>query len=287
MIPPSRITLFLNRASRSGRGRRNWPLFLEQGFRAQYSDDGTDFPARVAADDGDVAVAVGGDGTINLVINGIMNAPRPKALGVLYAGTSPDFCLYHGIPVEPEESLRTLMEGHTAQIDLGEVTTDGFRGWFASSCNIGLGAPVAACSNALRRYLGDTMGTLAAALRAILVTPRFDLEIAVDGENPVAFKQVRNLTILKNPLIASGLRLDLPVEPDDGLMHAVVIPSLDLHALAGLYRGRLPAGATVLTGRRFSIRTDRPVPVEYDGDPQPAHTPVEIACRQRILNLVR
>jgi len=57
----------------------------------------------------DTVVAVGGDGTINEVLDGLLlSGGDDVTMGVLYAGTSPDFCRFHGIPTEPAAALDVL-----------------------------------------------------------------------------------------------------------------------------------------------------------------------------------
>ena len=60
----------------------------------------------------EAVVACGGDGTVNAVARGVL-ANRDNALkfGVLYTGTSPDFCREHGIPTDAEEAVAVLRAG--------------------------------------------------------------------------------------------------------------------------------------------------------------------------------
>ena len=114
-------TLLMNPASRGGRGQRAWPLFDDAGCRRIVSSNPAELLAGAVADDAPLLVAVGGDGTINLALNAAMRrSPRPR-LGVLCAGTSPDFCRFHGLPVEPRAALAVLRRGVSRPIDLCRV----------------------------------------------------------------------------------------------------------------------------------------------------------------------
>ncbi|HQG29475.1 MAG TPA: acylglycerol kinase family protein, partial [Candidatus Ozemobacteraceae bacterium] len=107
-----RYFLVLNPSSRSFQARHSWPLLFETldargvdyDFALTRGDGDAVRLARQAARDGfEVVVAVGGDGTINEVVNGLFDAESRTALaafGVIYTGTSPDFCGYHGIPLD-------------------------------------------------------------------------------------------------------------------------------------------------------------------------------------------
>lgn len=67
----------------------------------------------------DVVVAVGGDGTVNEVVNGMLsNGAEDKTLAVFPAGTADDFCHNVGIPRKRKQALETLLGGEHRQLDL-------------------------------------------------------------------------------------------------------------------------------------------------------------------------
>jgi len=80
--------------------------------------------AKQAAENGrEFIIACGGDGTINEVANGIMQAQRPETeMGVFPSGTGGDFRRTLGMPLEPRQAARSLRQGDTKLIDVGKVT---------------------------------------------------------------------------------------------------------------------------------------------------------------------
>ena len=74
----------------------------------------------------DVVVAVGGDGTINKVLNGFyddncLRVSKTK-MGVVYTGTSPDFCKSYCIPYNSiQKSIDVLLNGNTTKIQIGKI----------------------------------------------------------------------------------------------------------------------------------------------------------------------
>jgi len=278
-------TLFLNPSSKHKQGQRNWPCFRQAGFEEVLSKSAEDMVTQVSQNACETAVAVGGDGTINLVINGIMRSATPKKLGVLYSGTSPDFCRFHGVSIRPQEALSQLMNGTPHAIDICQITyPDGSVYYFASSCNIGLGAEIARTSNKIRKYVGDTCGTLLAALKSLFWVKSFAATVTIDGQTKT-FAHVRHIAVLKNKFIASGLYLDVPAQPDDGLLY-VVLPQLTLRGLLNIYKGKIPAGAQVFTGMDVHVQTTPTQYTEFDGDPQPAGN-VHITCLHKRLELLK
>lgn len=279
-------TLFLNPSSKNKKGQRNWPCFREAGFQEVISKSAEDLVTQVAQSSCETAVAVGGDGTINLVINGIMRSTTPKKLGILYSGTSPDFCRFHGVSIQPQEALSQLLNGTPHAIDICQITyANGNTCYFASSCNIGLGAEIARTSNNLRKYLGDFCGTLLASLKAFVRVKPFAATITLDGQAKT-FPQVRHIAVLKNKFIASGLYLDVPAKPDDGLLHVVVLPKLTLQGLLNIYKGQIPPGAQVFAFKEVHVHTEPTQYTEFDGDPQPAGD-VHIVCLHKRLELIK
>jgi len=91
--------------------------------------------ARAAADNGyGYIIAVGGDGTVNEVVNGILGsaAAGDTMLGLLSAGTSSDFAHCLGIPDDHESACSLLLSERKKVIDVGFVrntqTVAGLKG---------------------------------------------------------------------------------------------------------------------------------------------------------------
>jgi diacylglycerol kinase family enzyme len=242
----------------------------------------------------DAVVAVGGDGTINRVVNGFFGPdgqPPAARLGVLYAGTSPDFCRFHGLPTEPEAAVDALLMGTPRAIDVCRITgTD--SAVFASSANLGLGAGIARRSNRCRARLGDFLGTLWGTLATVLTTRPAPFRVTVDGSETVLDK-VLNITVGKNPFLASGLKLDIDVSPLEGGMFFFAVCGMGrirfLLSLRRLYSGAIARDGRCLLEHGVShVRVEplgRPVEAEFDGDPA-GWCPVEISLLPRAIHLI-
>ena len=297
------LLLIRNPGSRSGRGKRLWGAW-EQGLRKAgvsfkaVETSGLGHARELAAAPGshDTVVAVGGDGTINEVLDGMIQRGEPAVrMGVLYSGTSPDFCRFHGIPVAPDEALGALLGTGPRKVDVARISYRGLSGkerigHFGCSCNIGLGASVARWANRLRRFAGDALGTGIGLAGALLANRPHDLEVEVDGEAH-RLARVSHLTIAKNPYIASGLRLDLEVQPDDGVLWAVAACGQSRIGLCRMvpqaYSGsvvRAP-GVMVMRCRSVGVRAAAQLEVEFDGDPR-GLLPVQVDIVPRALSLL-
>jgi diacylglycerol kinase family enzyme len=297
------LLLIMNRGSRAGRGKRQWKAWKEGLERAgvQYRCAQTERPGHAlelarGADGYDAVAAVGGDGTINEVIDGLIQSGRKgQAMGVLYCGTSPDFCRFHSIPTQPSLALQALLRGTPLPVDVARIIhRDGGGGerlaHFACSCNIGMGASVARTSNRWRKCVGDRIGTAMAVVRALMLCAPADLEVEIDGET-IHLPETNNLSIAKNPHLASGLRLNLDLLPDDGNLCVFGVTGKSRMALLNMiphfYSGFAASapGVFLRTCRSVTVSCPESREIEFDGDPR-GFLPVRVEVIPKALNLI-
>ncbi len=247
-----------------------------------------------------IIVAVGGDGTICEVISGLFKTREVSAgvkLGVLHIGTSPDFNRHHNIPVNLSQALEALWRGKSKSVDVGRITYFNRENqkeisYFGSSVNVGLGPFIAGKANSrYRKYLGDFLGTLCATLSSLTRFKGVDLQVAIDGRK-VEYQRLINLTVGKDPYLASGMRIFNRVEPNDGRLFIFSVekrPYFSLLAnLPRLYVGNFLnfKGAAIRYGRKVEIFCpDARALVEFDGDAQ-GMTPLEVDCLPRALEVI-
>jgi diacylglycerol kinase family enzyme len=209
-------------------------------------------------------VAVGGDGTLNRVINGFYAPDGARLsertrLGVIYTGTSPDFCLSHHLPVrDPDKAVATLAHGDSRPIAIGRIQyADGRLRHFSCCANIGLGAQLARAANSgIRARIGDKAGTFLALLSILRRWRPSGLTL-----NGREYAHVYNLSIGKTRHVASGLKIAHALTPDDRRFYVLCVQKRIWRHLIKLYTGTpLP----LEYAERLEIAGD--TEVEYDGD---------------------
>ena len=151
------------------------PIVEEYGH-ADWS--GTVYPthatklAAKAADEGfDMVIAMGGDGTVHEVVNGLMQVPaeRRPILGVVPMGSGNDFAHAIGIPTGADHALAHALEGEPSSIDLGLMTDDhGRQEYFDNTLGIGFDAVVTIRSHRLPVLRGFMM-YLTAVIQTIML----------------------------------------------------------------------------------------------------------------------
>jgi YegS/Rv2252/BmrU family lipid kinase len=237
-------------------------------------------------------VAVGGDGTVNEVVNGIAGIEGVE-LAIVHRGTGGDFVRTFGIPHKLEQALDVARGTTTREIDLGRSTYVSWAGperghWFANIASAGMSGAVAKRVNESRMALG---GKLSYAWNTVAVFARWrnvQLTVTVDGERRSG--PMYDVIVANGRYLAGGMKITPDAEPDDGLFDVLLIgdvTKLDLVlTLPKIYRGtHLPhPKAELLRGTTVTIEAPIPLPVELDGE-QPGTTPVSFEIVPRALRL--
>jgi YegS/Rv2252/BmrU family lipid kinase len=225
----------------------------------------------------EVVVAVGGDGTIGEVANGLLaNGAGGTALGVLPRGTGSDFVRTLGIPRDIDKAASVLARGHCRQIDVGRATYMSFSGerssrWFVNAAEVGMGAMVCHEVNRARRRLSGQP----AFWWAILTTMRrYDpavATVAIDG-SPARELLLNNAWIANGCYTGGGMRTAPRASLDDGLLDVVVVEQASgwrrIARLPKLRSGTFVDMPEVeyRQAARVEFSAETPILVETDGD---------------------
>lgn len=298
------IALVINpAATRSGRAlraeavRRLSPLGLEWALTTRARGDAGRIAAAAAAEGAVVVVTLGGDGTAADVAGAL--AGGQVAVAPLPGGNANVFARALGWPASPSDALPVLVEalaaGRVREVGLGALAIDGTRHVFAINAGLGIDAAtvewIEARPRAKRRLrqAGFALGVAVAAARAGRA-PR--LRVEATGIDPV--EAVAVLVACGTPYTYLGRRpLDLvPGAGFDGRLAWIALTRMRPHELAGLMlraaRGReLPLGGPALVGGSAGdgivVWSDRPAPVQADGEPLGHHREARITPGPRLL----
>ncbi|HSK15609.1 MAG TPA: diacylglycerol kinase family protein [Gaiellaceae bacterium] len=291
-MPEGGVVFVVNPASANGSTRRLWPELAHRAAElglvgeAVFSErpgHAAELAATAAADGAELVVAVGGDGTVNEVANGLLAAPEDGApeLAVLPRGTGTDFVRHFGISGKLEGAVAAALSGSTRTIDAGRIR---YRAWsgenvtahFVNAASAGMSGAVAQRANTSSKALGGKASFLWATLAVFARWHASEMEVIVDSE--------RRSGLLYDAIVANcrylggGMAMCPDAEPDDGLLDVLVIGDITRRDLAltlpKVYRGtHLPhPKAEALRGARVFVDAATPIPVELDGE-QPGTTP--------------
>lgn len=275
----TRAFVVVNPAAGGGRARRRWPALRDAlaaaGVEVAWAE--TSGPgaatalAREAAAAWPLVVAAGGDGTVNEVVNGLVDdAGRARAtLGVLPLGRGGDAARNLGLARTPRAAVARLAAGEDVTIDLGRATPTGAAArWFVDAAGVGLDAEVAA--RAAGRG-GGTLPYLLGVARALRAHRAVDTVVRLDGAP--AWSGCASAVIAANgPCFGGGMRIAPAADLCDGLLDVVVLGDLGrgelLRWLPRVYRGTHLANpkVTVRRARTLAVAAARPRPLEVDGE---------------------
>lgn len=270
---------------RAGRGRvgRELPRLVQVLTAAGTEPTvlATEFPghavelARRASQGGaDTVVAVGGDGTINEVVNGLIEDDRPvgaAVLGIVSAGSGADFARTFSLPKHANGGVRGIV-GEAIPVDVGRLTCDTAAGpvirYFANIAEAGMGAATVAAANRLPRRLGKSRYLVAFWPTLARFHP---VEVTVTVDDQVYTGRAHNALIANGRFFGGGMHISPKSDPADGRadLQVNIGPKRQAFTLIPkFFKGtHLPDPRIVeMSGRAGSIVTAHPMPVEADGE---------------------
>jgi diacylglycerol kinase (ATP) len=222
--------------------------------------------ARSAADGADVLCAVGGDGTVHEVANGLLAAANPPPLVVIPRGSGDDFAKLVGCPRDADELFSVVDDGVGVDLD---VVDCGDR-YCVNSCGLGFEALVTKNSRSIQRLKGLPLYLLALA-KALAEFSCPELEIETDDGDVIAGPRL--LVSVGNGVSAGGgFFLTPDAVPDDGLIDVCIVEKMGRVKMMGLLplslKGTHTARAEVMMRRTRSLKVESkgPLHIHIDGE---------------------
>jgi YegS/Rv2252/BmrU family lipid kinase len=247
--------------------------------------------AREAVDAGwPLVVAVGGDGTVNEVVNGLIAPPAPARaeLGVVMTGRGRDVCRNFGVPRDPRAAVHRLVAGRPSAVDVGWLEpAEGPRRCFLNAGGGGLDGVVARRTAGGGR--GGRWGYVAGLLSALRAHHSVPVSLAVDGQ-AMWSGCVTTVVAANGACFGGGMRIAPRADPTDGRLDVIVVGALSRAELVAwlpaLYRGWHVHNRKVTMRREVAVRLDAPLPLQVDGEPA-GTGPARLTVLPAVLRLVR
>jgi len=283
------VLFIVNPASGAGRAGQEWA-----GIASWLSSTGLSYEAalttrpleateiaeRAVRQSQPAVVAVGGDGTLNEVVNGFFHngAPIPTTsrLAMLPLGTGGDFRRTLKIPLDPKAAVQILRTGITRRLDAGFVSykaNDGSTGvrHFINIADAGLGGDVVHRVNNGSKRLGSATFTLA-SLMSLLAWKNKPMNVVVDGV--VHDLKAQQVVIANCQYFGGGMRMAPTASPTDGVFDVILVGNAGkLETIRGI--GTVRTGAHMdehnpkvqfMYGKRISVTSPQEVRIDLDGE---------------------
>jgi diacylglycerol kinase (ATP) len=291
----------VNPAAAGGTTGKRWPEMAHRA--AQHGLDGdalisegpgqlTSLAADAVAGGATRLVVVGGDGSVNEVVNGIADAQGVE-LAVIPRGTGWDFVRTFDIPRNVDAAVDVALTGSVREIDLGAVT---YRAWsgeearsvFANVASAGISGAIAQRANESSKALGGKVSYYWATLAVFFGWQTGEMRVTVDGESRNG--KMIDAVVCNGRYLGGGMMMCPEAEPDDGVFDVLLIGDVTkrdlLLVLPKTYKGNhLPhPRLELLRGKVVSVESAEPLPIELDGE-QPGTTPARFEVLPRALRL--
>jgi YegS/Rv2252/BmrU family lipid kinase len=294
-LAPDATLVILNPAAGHGRAPQRWararatlgPLGHDLVvWPTTRAGEGAALARRGLAEGYRRVLAVGGDGTVSDVVDGLLCMSAEEradvAVGTWPIGSGCDVARALGMRSDPRQLAALLREPAIRALDVGRVTWADTAGashvrHVVNIAAFGLAGDVAEAVGRRGKPLGGTLSYLVEALRVIARARAWPVTLVVDGvlgpEAPYLLGVVAN-----TPTFGGGMRVAPAADPADGRLDLVTVGPCARRTLLGLlarvYRGTHVGqpGVPVRLVRRLDVRSAAPLPLNLDGDPARART---------------
>lgn len=264
--------LIVNPAAGAGKTARRWPEIrsLLKQIGLKFEHDITEAPGHAielvkdAVGKGyQLIVSVGGDGTINEVVNGLYftGSLNKVAMGIIGTGTGGDYIRTVGVPRDYVQACEHLMHPSKTIVDLGmvEYLNDGNvkKRLFANFGGLGFDAEIVRKVTIKYKSLGATPSYLLGIFTTLLTYSNREMTLEFDGKT----EQHKVCTIMMNNGKYGGGSMFIAPNADltDGLFDVVIIGDVSkpdlLYSLPRVYKG------THLTHPKISVRRVKQIKV--------------------------
>lgn len=242
--------------------RQGWELSLRETHRSLEAQE----LARQAAAEGlDIAVAVGGDGTIGEVVNGL--AHTQTALAVIPLGSGNGWAREQGLELEPLAAARSLAQGQIRYADLGLAGTH----YFLLMAGIGFDAAVV---QALADEERQVPWPLDYFLKSVTMAIDFAGEHARITLDDRQVEGETTLVVINNTRTYGALgQVNPQASVDDGLLDICILrgkgglPHISLFTLGALLQHpEIAGGVELYRAREVTVTSATPLYVQTDGD---------------------
>jgi YegS/Rv2252/BmrU family lipid kinase len=281
MVMPPKVKIILNPMADMGsawRVARDLRSITEQHGNVTWS--GTVYPghaidlAKQAGEEGyERVIAMGGDGTVHEVVNGLMQLPedRRPILGVVPVGSGNDFAHGIGVAQQSDLALRHALNGAASSVDLGVMSDgDGRRVYFDNTLGIGFGATVTIRSHRLPLLRGFLM-YLTAVLQTIIIDHN-PIKMQIETDTEKWEQKVIYLVLCNGPREGGGFLIAPDAKIDDGILHYAMINEVSrpmmFRIVPEVMKGTHGRFKQVKMGtcKKYSLTADRPLYIHADGE---------------------
>jgi diacylglycerol kinase (ATP) len=238
-----------------------------------YPTHATELARQAGLDGYELVIAMGGDGTVHEVVNGLMQIPadRRPTLGVVPLGSGNDFAHAIGIPMEIDRALQHAFSGQASLVDVGLMTAEnGHKEYFDNTVGVGFDAVVTIRSHKLTLVHGFLM-YLTAVVQTIMLNHEPAL-MKVESDGQKWSETALMFTLCNGGREGGGFQIAPAARIDDGVLEYTMVKNCNRLVMFSLIpkfmQGTHVNSPQIIMGacRNISIIADRAMYVHADGE---------------------
>lgn len=248
--------------------------------------DAMNFAKETRAEDYDAIVALGGDGTVNEVVTGMMRGKIDLPLAIFTSGTVNDFATINNLPQAPSDFARMLANPDYVNVDCGKVNEDYFL-------NVVAGGLMTDVAYRVRSDVKTVIGPAAYWLSAIKDLPSINRTLPIKiTANGKTYEEDIIMFMISNTKSVGGFKgLMAKADLTDGLLDVLAIKKMDPIDVVPLL-GSLVIGEHInsdkviyLQSDDILLESDESVTLDIDGEEGPV-LPARISCIKNAIKLI-
>ena len=302
------IVIIVNPNAGNGSTGSKWPRIKSlardrlgpfEYFMTEGPGDARRLAAKAISQGAKLLACVGGDGTLNEVINGVMEheaAVRSNlVIGFIPDGTGCDIVRSISIPKNIERAIDIIAENHFYPIDIGRLYFHDHSGrgscrYFHNITSFGLGGEVDQRVNRTTKAFGPFLSFIWATLISIFLYGKKTIKLKIDDAAEEEFV-IWNVAVANGQYHGGGMWVAPDALVNDGLFHLTVIGDLSvpevLLNLPNLYNGKIKTvrEVSMFTGTSVTATSEETVLLDVDGE-QPGTLPLAVDILPGALNII-
>lgn len=301
-------SFIVNPNARSGLGQKVWKeleTILKKRnipyeiYFTKYQRHATRIVSEITSDGNEhTIVALGGDGTVNEVVNGIRNFDK-TILGYIPIGSSNDFARGLELPTDPVEALENILKCPKLHpMNVGEIAFKGKKRRFAVSAGIGFDADI--CHEAVVSHVKYFLNKLklgkltyvCIALHRLFVTTPCTVTVKLDHDKTIVFPKTYFVALMNNKYEGGGVKFCPKADNSDDKLDVMVASNVSkLKVLCliplALFGWHTPfKGVNIYKCNHIEIHSKNALPVHTDGEPIFLQHGMEAYCVEKKIRVI-
>ena len=303
-----KMFIIVNPASSNKATAKEWPQFekvlLDSGYKFEVAmterpGHATELTRQALKAGYNTIMSVGGDGTMNEVVNGFFEAGKlineDSRFVVFSRGTGCDFIKTLGMKKGIEDLLIVLDRNEARKVDVGRVDFIDIKGkmvnrYFLNVADIGIGAETANRVNKHSKLLKGFLSFLLGAVSTIILYKNKDFEVVIDGET-VLNARMNSVIVANGRCFGCGMKVAPEAIIDDGVFDIIILGDLSklelIKSFPLIYDGKHLSHPKVkmYRGRKVRVSSGGKALIEVDGE-IPGFDDAEFELLPNILNIL-